>query len=284
MKVAYFDCFSGVSGDMTLGALVDAGVELELLRDQLTRLPITGYQLEARVVTRGGLRGTKVDVLVDEAAQPPRRYTDIVAMITASPLDAAIQQSALEMFRRLGEVEAMLHNEPLDAVYFHEVGAVDSIVDVVGAAIGFHALGIESAMASAVNVGSGSVRTAHGILPVPAPATLELLKGCPIYAGPTRMEMTTPTGAAIVTTVARRFGPLPMMRVERVGYGAGNRNLPSAPNLLRLMIGDMEGESPAGGAGQHAHSHDHAHDHGSHTHSATHTHTHTHEPHHHPYG
>lgn len=282
MKVAYFDCFSGVSGDMTLGALVDAGVELAFLRDQLAKLPLTGYQLEARVVTRGGLRGTKVDVLVDEAAQPPRRYTDIVAMITESPLESAIQQSALAMFRRLGEVEAMLHNEPLENVYFHEVGAVDSLVDVVGAAIGLQALGIESALASPINVGSGTVRTAHGILPVPAPATLELLKGCPIYAGPTRMEMTTPTGAVIVTTVAKRFGSLPMIRVERVGYGAGNRNLPGAPNLLRLMIGEIE-ESSAGSAApeHHHHGHGHTHDHGSHSHETMHTHDHAHEVHHH---
>jgi uncharacterized protein (TIGR00299 family) protein len=262
MKIAYFDCFSGISGDMTLGALVDAGVDLALLQDALAQLPMTGYHLEARAVTRGGLRGTKVDVVVDEQVQPARRYVDIAAMIADSPLEPAVQKCALDIFRRLGEVEAHLHNEPLEAVHFHEVGAVDSIVDVVGAAIGLHALGVAGAMASPINVGAGFVRTAHGLLPVPAPATLELLKGCPVYAGAHRMEMTTPTGAAIVTTLASRFGPLPLLQIEAIGYGAGNRNLPNAPNLLRLIIAELEGELEA---------------HGNHT-----GHQHPHHPHHHP--
>lgn len=264
MRVAYFDCFSGISGDMTLGALVDAGVDIAYLRDTLARLPMTGYRLEAQVVKRNGFRGTKVDVVIDEAIQPPRRYTDIVAMISESTLEAAIQQQALEIFRRLGEVEARLHHEPLEAIHFHEVGAVDSIVDVVGAVIGLQALELESVMASPVNVGHGSVRTAHGLLPVPTPATLELLKGCPAYAGATRMEMTTPTGAAILTTLASRFGPLPMVRVSAIGYGAGSRDLATAPNLLRLILGDMEGDSPSAGhpPGHHHHHHEaHSHSH-----------------------
>ena len=187
MRIAYFDCFSGISGDMTLGALVDTGVDMAVLQAELAKLPVTGYRLEARVVKRGGLRGTKVDVLV-EAAQPARKYTDIVAMITASDLSPAIRQHALDIFRRLGEAEAHLHHEPLDNVHFHEVGAVDAIVDVVGAAIGLQALEVAAIMASPVNVGSGTVRTAHGLLPVPAPATLELLKGCPSYASNIRLR------------------------------------------------------------------------------------------------
>jgi hypothetical protein len=256
MRIAYFDCFAGISGDMTLGALVDAGVDLALLQAKLARLPVTGYRLEANVVKRGGLRGTKVDVLVDEA-QPVRRYTDIVAMISGSDLDPSVQQGALEIFRRLGEVEAHLHNEPLETVHFHEVGAVDSIVDVVGAVIGLHALEVHTVLASPINVGSGTVRTAHGLLPVPAPATLELLRGCPFYAGDIRMEMTTPTGAAILTTMASRFGTFPLMRVEQIGYGAGRRDPPGLPNLLRLIIG--EAEEPAAGAGPSAHHHHHHH-------------------------
>src|SRR5215471_11585277 len=258
MRIAYFDCFAGISGYMTLGALVDVGVDLALLREELTKLPVSGYSLEAKVVKRGGFRGTKVDVIVDEQAQPPRRYTDIVAMISDSTLEAAIKKGALDIFQRLGEAEARLHGEPLDTIHFHEVGAVDSIVDVVGAVIGLHALHIDMVMASPVNVGHGSVRTAHGLLPVPAPATLELLKGYPSYAGIIRKEMTTPTGAAIITTLGSHFGPLPLMQVESIGYGAGGRNPTEMPNLLRLIVGELEGdveipERP----GDHAHHHHH---------------------------
>jgi uncharacterized protein (TIGR00299 family) protein len=258
MRIAYFDCFSGISGDMTLGALVDAGVDLAVLQAELAKLPVTGYRLEARVVKRGGLRGTKVDVLV-EAVQPARKYTDIVAMITQSDLSPTIRQQALDIFRRLGEAEAHLHHEPLDSVHFHEVGAVDSIVDVVGAVIGLQALEVAAVMASPVNLGSGSVRTAHGVLPVPAPATLELLKGCPFYASTVRLELTTPTGAAILATLATRFGTLPLMRAEQVGYGAGTKDLPSAPNLLRLIVGTVEEPGAAEVAAGHQHHHHHHH-------------------------
>ena len=261
MKIAYFDCFSGISGDMTLGALVDAGVELEVIREELAKLPVSGYRLEARVVKRGGLRGTKVDVVVDEAAQPARRYTDIAAMISGSELDAPVRERALAIFRRLGEVEAHLHDEPLEAIHFHEVGAVDSIVDVVGAAIGAHALGLESAVASPVNVGHGAVHTSHGRLPVPAPATLALLTGYSAYAGDARLELTTPTGAAILTTLADRFGPLPRMTINRIGYGAGNRDLPGSPNLLRLIVGEAPAETAPTPAHDHHHGHGHHHHH-----------------------
>jgi uncharacterized protein (TIGR00299 family) protein len=258
MRIAYFDCFSGISGDMTLGALLDTGVDMAVLQAELAKLPVTGYRLEAHLVKRGGLRGTKVDVLVEEA-QPPRKYTDIVAMISASDLSPTIRQQALDIFRRLGEAEAHLHHEPLDNVHFHEVGAVDAIVDVVGAAIGLQALAVDAIMASPVNVGSGTVRTAHGLLPVPAPATLELLKGCPSYAGNIRLELTTPTGAAILTTLASRFGFLPLMRVEQVGYGAGTKDFPSAPNLLRLIVGTLEEAGSAAPAAGHQHHHHHQH-------------------------
>jgi len=258
--MAYFDCFAGISGDMALGALVDAGVDLAFLRAELAKLPVSGYSLEASAVKRGGFRGTKVNVLVDEQAQPPRRYTDIVAMIAESTLDPAVQQRALDIFRRLGEVEARLHDEPLETIHFHEVGAVDSIVDVVGAVIGLHALRVDTVMASPVNLGHGSVRTAHGLLPVPAPATLELLKGFPSYAGIIRREMTTPTGAAILATLASHFGPLPLMRVEGIGYGAGGRNPVEMPNLLRLIVGELEGAVETPGAQmEQAHHHHHVH-------------------------
>src|SRR5215470_15931701 len=253
---------------MTLGALVDVGIDLALLREELTKLPVSGYSLEAKAVKRGGFRSTKVDVVVDEKAQPPRRYTDIVAMISKSTLDSAVQQVALDIFHRLGKVEARLHDEPLDTIHFHEVGAVDSIVDVVGAVIGLHALGVDMVMASAVNVGHGSVRTAHGLLPVPAPATLELLKGFPSYAGIIRKEMTTPTGAAIITALGSRFGPLPLMQVESIGYGAGGRNPVELPNLLRLIIGELDAQAdvliPQGQHDHVHHQHTHAHRHQHH--------------------
>ncbi|MGE3536548.1 MAG: nickel pincer cofactor biosynthesis protein LarC [Candidatus Tectimicrobiota bacterium] len=268
MRMAYFDCFAGISGDMTLGALVDAGVELAWLRDELAKLPVSGYSLEAQTVKRGGFRATKVHVLVDEQQQPSRRYTDIVAMIRDSTLAPVVQQGALAIFRRLGEVEARLHDETLEQIHFHEVGAVDSIVDVVGAVIGLQALGIDTVMVSPVNVGHGAVRAAHGLLPVPAPATLELLKGCPAYAGIIRREMTTPTGAAIITTLAQRFGPLPLLTVEAIGYGAGGRNPAELPNVLRVIIGEaiepVEVPGPPPGhqhqhAGPQAHPHPHPH-------------------------
>lgn len=264
MRMAYFDCFAGISGDMTLGALVDAGVDLALLREELTKLPVAGYRLEATTVKRGGFRATKVDVLVDEQVQPPRRYTDIVAMITESTLAPAVQQGALAIFQRLGEAEARLHGEPLETIHFHEVGGVDSIVDIVGAVIGLQALHVARVMVSPINVGHGFVRTAHGLLPVPAPATLELLKGYPAYAGSIRKEMTTPTGAAILTALGSQCGPLPLMQVECIGYGAGGRNPVELPNILRLIIGEAlemddtaAGQTPPGLHQPHTHPHPH---------------------------
>jgi uncharacterized protein (DUF111 family) len=203
-----------------------------------------------------------VDVVVDEAVQPARRYTDIAAMISGSDLEPEVRDRALAIFRRLGEVEAHLHDEPLEAIHFHEVGAVDSIVDVVGAAIGTHALGLEGAVASPVNVGHGVVNTSHGLLPVPAPATLALLKGYSAYAGDARLELTTPTGAAILTTLADSFGPLPRMTIDCIGYGAGNRDLTGSPNLLRLVVGEVQADT----APAHAHGHPHGHEHHHHHH------------------
>ena len=256
MRIAYFDCFAGISGDMTLGALVDIGVDLACSAKNSRNCQCQATVWKPRTVKRNGFRGTKVDVLVDEKAQPPRRYTDIVAMVSESTLDPAIQKDALDIFRRLGDAEARLHGEPLETIHFHEVGAVDSIVDVVGAVIGLHALHIDMVMASPVNVGHGSVRTAHGLLPVPAPATLELLKGYPAYAGILRKEMTTPTGAAIITTLGSRFGPLPLMHVDSIGYGAGGRNPTELPNLLRLIIGELDAQADVlAPQGQHDHAH-----------------------------
>ena len=265
MRVVYFDCFAGISGDMTLGALVDIGVDIASLRHELSKLPLSNYILEAHTVKRGGFRSTHVRVLVDEMAQSSRRYTDIVRMLAESTLDSAVQESALEVFRRLGEVEARLHDEPLETIHFHEVGAVDSIVDVVGAVIGLQALGADLVLTSPINTGYGSVHAAHELLPVPAPATLELLKGFPAYAGIIRKEMTTPTRAALITTLASQCRPLPLMRVEHIGYGAGTRNPGDMPNMLRLIVGELEEDVESPGASrEHSHEHPHAHPHAHH--------------------
>src|SRR5687768_10057800 len=238
MRTVYFDCFSGISGDMTIGALIDAGVSFEVLRSQLATLPLPGYELAVEKVTKQGIAGTKFHVRVHSPGTQHRRLRDIEAIMHASGLGPHVQARALEVFRRLAEAEAIIHHTTVDEVHFHEVGAVDSIVDITGAVIGLDLLDIQRVTASAVNVGAGFVRAAHGVLPVPGPATAELLRGAPTYARGQDGELTTPTGAALLATLAESFGPLPHICVERIGYGAGTKDLPQAPNLLRVFVGE----------------------------------------------
>jgi pyridinium-3,5-bisthiocarboxylic acid mononucleotide nickel chelatase len=238
MRTAYFDCFSGISGDMTVGALVDAGANFEELRAQLATLNVPGYELAVEKVTKQGIAGTKFHVHVYAPGTQHRRLRDIEAILHGSELASRIQARALEVFTRLAEAEAIIHRTTVDQVHFHEVGAIDSIVDITGTAIGLDLLGVQRIRASAVNVGAGFVRAAHGVLPVPGPATAELLKGAPTYARGHDGELTTPTGAALLATLAESFGPLPHMCVEQIGYGAGTKDLPQAPNLLRVFIGE----------------------------------------------
>jgi pyridinium-3,5-bisthiocarboxylic acid mononucleotide nickel chelatase len=238
MRTAYFDCFSGISGDMTIGALVDAGASFEELRVQLAGLNVPGYELAIEKVLKQGIAGTKFHVRVHDPGTQHRRLRDIEAILRGSGLESRIQVRSLEVFTRLAEAEATIHHTTIDQVHFHEVGAIDSIVDVTGSVIGLELLGVKRVVASAVNVGGGFVRAAHGVLPVPGPATAELLKGAPTYARGNDGELTTPTGAALLTTLAERFGPLPNLRVEKIGYGAGTKDLPHAPNLLRIFIGE----------------------------------------------
>jgi pyridinium-3,5-bisthiocarboxylic acid mononucleotide nickel chelatase len=238
MRTAYFDCFSGISGDMTIGALIDAGASFEELRAQLATLNVPGYELAIEKVMKHSIAGTKFHVNVHDAGPQHRRLRDIEALLRASRLQSSIQEHTLAIFARLAEAEAAIHQTTVEQVYFHEVGAIDSIVDITGAVIGLHLLGVQRVLASAVNVGSGIVRAAHGILPVPGPATAELLKGAPTYARGNDGELTTPTGAALLVTLAESFGPLPYICVERIGYGAGTKDLPHAPNLLRVFIGE----------------------------------------------
>jgi uncharacterized protein (TIGR00299 family) protein len=236
MKIAYFDCFSGISGNMILGALVDAGLGIEQLKAELARLSISGYTLTAEVVRRRGLRGTHIEVQVPEEGVE-RHLHDIQEIIESSDLPDNIGRRSLAIFRRLAEAEAKVHGTQVEHIHFHEVGAMDAIVDVVGAVVGLWLMRVEGVYASPVHVGCGTVKCAHGVLPVPVPATQELLRGVPIYGRDVEAELVTPTGAAILTTLAEKFGVAPPMKVEQIGYGAGTRDLPH-PNLLRVSIGE----------------------------------------------
>ena len=236
MRIAYLDCFSGISGNMMLGALVDAGLEIERLRTELARLPLSGYKLKPEKVRRGKLGGTFVWVNVAET--PTERYLkDIEKIINTSDLADRVKQLSLQIFYHLAEVEAQIHNTPIERLHFHEADAVDSIVDIVGAVVGLWLMDVERVYASPVHVGRGTIKCGHSILPVPAPATLELLRGVPIYGRDVDAELVTPTGAAILTTIVEEFGTAPPMRVEQIGYGAGMKNHPQLPNLLRVSIG-----------------------------------------------
>ncbi len=237
MKIAYFDCFSGISGDMLLGALVDAGCEPAHLEAELRRLPITDWKLSAQKVSRGAVTATQVKVETSEHHHH-RSLGTILDLIDKAPFPPPVADRARRIFRRLGEAEARVHNVPVEKVHFHEVGAVDAIVDIVGACIGFHRLGVDEFACSPLNVGGGRVETQHGTLPVPAPATAELLRGAPSYSTGIGRELVTPTGAAIVSTLATQFGPLPPMTVSAIGYGAGTAQLAEQPNVLRIFVGE----------------------------------------------
>lgn len=239
MRVVYFDCFAGVSGDMTIGAQLDLGVDLESLKKQLSSLGLKGYEIKSRRVQRSFISATKFDVEIDEQAQPARSLAEISSIINASKLAQTVKSRSIAVFERLAEAEARVHGTTPDKVHFHEVGAIDSIVDTVGAMIGFEMLGVERFFCSPLRVGSGSIKTEHGVLPIPAPATAELLRGAPVYAGEIQGEFVTPTGAAIVATLCEEFGPLPQMEIAKVGYGAGSRDPKNFPNALRLMMGEM---------------------------------------------
>jgi uncharacterized protein (TIGR00299 family) protein len=286
MRILYLDCFAGISGDMMIGALLDLGLDLADLQIALGRLPLDGYRLEASKVSRGGIQATQFKVILDGPAgeqladaefrevlpdQPEleehghhhhhhhhagesatstsmhRSLREILALIGASDLSDQVKTRATRIFTRLGEAEAQVHGMPPEQVHFHEVGSTDAIIDIVGTAIGLELLGVERIYASALHVGSGFVRAAHGLLPVPAPATANLLTGVPVYTTSAKGELVTPTGAAIVTALANEFGPMPLMIPQAVGYGAGSRER-AFPNVLRAHLGEesMAADPPAG--------------------------------------
>jgi pyridinium-3,5-bisthiocarboxylic acid mononucleotide nickel chelatase len=242
MKTLYFDCFAGASGDMILGALVAAGVDSDFLREQLALLPVSGFSISFETVNRSGLSATyaRVETAPEHSH---RQLADIEQIIRGSDLSDSVKQRAVQIFTRLAEAEARVHNEPIDHIHFHEVGALDAIIDVVGAAICFDALKIERFVCSPLHVGSGMVKMAHGQFPIPPPAVAELLKGVPFYATDIKGELLTPTGAAIITTVCTEYGPIPKMITAATGYGAGTREYPDFPNVLRVLIGETDAES-----------------------------------------
>jgi uncharacterized protein (TIGR00299 family) protein len=279
-RLLYFDCFAGASGDMVLGALLDAGLPLDELRHALGSLTIGGYEVVAERVSRAGVAATRFRLHEagsagheSEARHAPgdhaqggheheyesgppagptpdhvhgpdephahRALAEIAALIRTSALSDAARNKAIALFRRLAEAEAAIHQMPIEQVHLHEVGALDSIIDIVGAVFAIEWFGVDQIAASPLNVGGGTVRSAHGTFPVPAPATVALLKGVPIYSNGQQVELVTPTGALLVTSYATEYGPLPAMAVQQVGYGAGSRDLPGVPNTLRVLIGDV---------------------------------------------
>jgi len=241
MRIGYFDCFSGVAGDMILAAVIDAGCPLEYLQEVVGRLRLPEVAITAEKVRRGGMAATYVRVAVGPAAKTQHRHLpQILEIIGAAGLPTEVAERAIRVFRRLAEAEAAVHGIAVERVHFHEVGAADALVDVVGACAGIAQLGLKRIMCSPIPTGSGTVQCEHGMLPVPAPATANLLRGVPLAACDEPGELTTPTGAAIVTTLAGDFGPLPAMRMRQVGYGAGTREGQTRPNLLRLIVGEIE--------------------------------------------
>jgi len=289
MRIAYLDCFSGISGDMFLGALIDAGVPAKIFEDAVAALAI-GARLEISRVDRSGISAAKVDVIVEGEKDSPRDasaelsgrtgmsdphghdhshkqshqpdhehgnrhkhehqhgrgLTQIREIIRKATLSESVKKTAIGIFEKLGAAEAKIHNVPIEAIHFHEVGAVDALVDIVCAAVGAEALGVDEFVCSALNVGGGTVNCAHGTFPVPAPATVELLQGAPVYSSGLQAELVTPTGAAIVATLVKRFESFPEMKIEKSGYGAGNRDFPGHANVLRITVGESTADANAG--------------------------------------
>ena len=269
MRIAYWDCFSGIAGDMNLGAMVGCGLSVDDLRKDLAGLALDGYSIEHRKVERGALAADKIDVIIsgehghthdhehahdhkhgpDTHEHPQRGLADIRDILERSELPDGVAERADRVFVALCEAEASVHGTSVDQVQLHEVGAIDAIVDIVGACCGMRRLGIDAIRCSPLNVGGGQVSTAHGLLPVPAPATAYLLQGAPVYSAGPEVELVTPTGAALVATLAAGFGPWPYITVEAIGYGAGDNDFEDRPNVLRLVVGEAPDDGEPAGSG-----------------------------------
>jgi len=266
MRIAYFDCFSGISGDMTLASLIDAGANATYIESELKKLPIDNFELQYNKVIKKGVTGLKLDVLLD-LNQPPkhhRHYTDIINMIDQSDLSNKVKENAKKIFHVIGIAEGKVHQVPLEKVHFHEVGAVDSIVDIIGVCLALEDLGVEQIYTSPIPLGTGQIKIDHGIYPVPTPATLEILKGIPIRASRVPFEMTTPTGAGIVAALGSNYDGYPSMRIDIIGYGAGTKDFDDRPNVLRAVIGTIDelyATEPTFHIHEHSHQHEHHHPH-----------------------
>lgn len=239
-RIIYFDCFSGISGDMILGALVSIGVDLKKIQKGLRTLNLKGCKLNSRQVKRNGFIGTKINVVLNQTSQKShhaRSFNDIKSLIEKSDLPKIVKSNSIAIFRRIGKVEAKVHGTTINRIHFHEVGSIDSIIDIVGGSLAMDLLDADLIISSPINTGEGVVKCDHGILPVPAPATLELLKGIPCYSSGVKKELTTPTGAAFIAHFAEKFGSLPNMEMLSTGYGAGTHEIKNIPNLLRVVLG-----------------------------------------------
>ncbi|OCT16659.1 TIGR00299 family protein [Paenibacillus pectinilyticus] len=284
MRILYLDCFSGISGDMTLGALVDAGADRAYIEDELSKIKLEPYTLEWKRVIKRGISALKLDVILDPEHPPKkhRHYSEIVQVIQKAEFNERVTALSLAIFEKIAIAEAKIHGTPIEKVHFHEVGAIDSIVDIVGVALAIDSLQIERIFSSPVPLGSGTIHIDHGIYPVPAPATLEMMLGLPIASTHYSLEMTTPTGAGIISGIVDEFSKsFPPMVVDSIGYGAGTRDLPKQPNVLRVVVGKID---PFIGKWQishehlaHEHSHEHTHTHDDHHHHHDHSHDHHHD-------
>ena len=243
MNIAYFDCFSGISGDMIIGALLDAGLDIHFLDKELHKLNLKDYKIKAAKILKGGIAATQFNVIQAKRPQPERNLAEITRIIECSSLDAKIQNSIKKIFLCIATAEAKIHNQSINDIHFHELGAIDTIIDIAGVVIGLQKLGIEKIYCSKLNVGTGFVRFSHGTFPVPAPATTQILIDVPIYHNNINAELVTPTGAAIISTLASGFGQMPEVRVNTVGYGAGTKDL-EQPNVLRVLLGQRAGFGP----------------------------------------
>ncbi len=240
MKVAYFDCFSGISGDMIIGALIDLGLDINFLKKELKKLNLGNYDIKVKKVIKNEISATKFDVIVKHKHyHKERNLKEINKIIENSKLDNKIKNTIKKIFNKIAVAESKIHNKSINKIHFHEIGAIDTIIDVAGAVIGFKKLRIERIYCSKLNVGTGFVEFSHGKFPIPAPATAEILKGVRIYNNDTKAELVTPTGAAIITTLAKKFGEMPAIKVEKIGYGAGTKDL-EQPNVLRVFLGKSD--------------------------------------------
>src|SRR5680860_744366 len=237
-KILYIDCFSGISGDMILGALIDLGVDFNFLKEELKKIKVDGYGVECKKVKKSGIEASKFEVKVNNS-QPHRSYADIQKLIRESSLNQRSRETSLAIFETIASAEAIVHGVEKGSVHFHEIGAVDSIIDITGTAIAIAELAPDKIISADIPLGRGFVKTMHGMLPVPAPSTLEILKNIPVYTGDFDFEVTTPTGAAIVKTLADSFGNIPLMKIKNIGLGSGSIEVEGRPNLLRIISGEL---------------------------------------------